>query len=163
MFEHILTTVDGSEYDRMALGATRELAKLAESTVRVVHVRQSDVLEEREEASNLLDQAVADLVAAGVKATGTIRSSLTAFVALEILEEAEECGASVIVMGCRGVSDLKGLLVGSTTHKVLHLGRLPVLVIPKRVARWCAPGNPSRSRTSIQFAVPANDAQERFA
>jgi nucleotide-binding universal stress UspA family protein len=163
MFEHILTTVDGSEYDRMALGATRELAKLAESTVRVVHVRQSDVLEEREEASNLLDQAVADLVAAGVKATGTIRSSLTAFVALEILEEAEECGASVIVMGCRGVSDLKGLLVGSTTHKVLRLGRLPVLVIPKRVARWCAPGNPSRSRTSIQFAVPANDAQERFA
>jgi len=129
MFEHILTTVDGSEYDRMALGATRELAKLAESTVRVVHVRQSDVLEEREEASNLLDQAVADLVAAGVKATGTIRSSLTAFVALEILEEAEECGASVIVMGCRGVSDLTGLLVGSTAHKVLHLGELPVLLV----------------------------------
>jgi len=129
MFEHILMAADGSEYDRKALGATKELAKLAEAPVRVVHVRQSDVLEEREEASHLLEGVVADLVSAGVKATGTVRSSLTAFVALEILKEAEECGASVIVMGCRGVSDLTGLLVGSTAHKVLHLGELPVLLV----------------------------------
>ena len=60
MFEHILTAVDGSEYDRKALDATEELATLADTTVRVVHVRQSDVLEEKEEASNLLDQSVAD-------------------------------------------------------------------------------------------------------
>jgi nucleotide-binding universal stress UspA family protein len=129
MFEHILMAVDGSEYDRKALGATKELATLAEAPVRVVHVRQSDVLEEREEASRLLDGVVADLVGAGVKATGIVRSSLTAFVALEILKEAEECGASVIVMGCRGVSDLAGLIVGSTAHKVLHLGELPVLLV----------------------------------
>ena len=64
-----------------------------------------------------------------MKATGTVRSALTAYVAVEILDEAEKCGATVIVMGCRGVSDLLGLLVGSTTHKVLHLGRLPVLLI----------------------------------
>jgi nucleotide-binding universal stress UspA family protein len=129
MFEHILMAVDGSEYDRKALGATKELAKLADAPVRVVHVRQSDVLEEREEASHLLDGVVADLVSAGVKATGTVRTSLTAFVALGILKEAEECGASVIVMGCRGVSDLTGLIVGSTAHKVLHLGQLPVLLV----------------------------------
>jgi nucleotide-binding universal stress UspA family protein len=129
MFENILMAVDGSEYDRKALGATKELAALAEASVRVVHVRQSDVLEERKEASDLLDGVVADLVNAGVKATGTVRSSLTAMVALEILDEADECGASVIVMGCRGASDLTGLLVGSTAHKVLHLGRLPVLLV----------------------------------
>jgi nucleotide-binding universal stress UspA family protein len=129
MFEHILIAVDGSEYDRKALGAAKDLAKLADASVRVVHVRQSDVLEEREEASHLLDGIVTDLVGAGVKATGIVRSSLTAFVALEILKEAEECGASVIVMGCRGVSDLTGLLVGSTAHKVLHLGELPVLLV----------------------------------
>ena len=137
MFEIILTAVDGSEHDRKALAATKELAKLAEGTVRVVHVREGDFIgragvvarEEHDEASKLVDQDVAELVAAGVKATGTLRSSLSSLVALEILEEAEECSASVIIMGSRGVSDLKGLLVGSTTHKVLHLGRLPVLVI----------------------------------
>ena len=82
-----------------------------------------------DEASHLLDRTVEDLVNAGVNATGTVRCSASAFVALEILEEAENCGASVIVMGCRGISDLTGLLVGSTAHKVLHLGRLPVLLI----------------------------------
>ena len=129
MFEQILLAVDGSEYDRKALGATKELAKLADATVRVVHVRQSDVIEEREEASRLLDAVVADLVSGGIKATGTVRSSWTAFVALEILKEAEEWGAEVIVMGCRGVSDLAGLIIGSTAHKVLHLGQLPVLLV----------------------------------
>jgi len=137
MLERILTAVDGSEHDRKALAATKELAKLGEGTVRVVHVREGDFVgragfvphDEHDEAARLVDEVVADLVAAGVKATGTLRSSLSSLVAVEILEEAEECGASVIVMGSRGVSDLKGLLVGSTTHKVLHLGQLPVLVI----------------------------------
>ena len=137
MFESILIALDGSEHDRKALEATKELAKLSEATVRVVHVREGDFVvrlgfvarEEHDEASKLVDAAVAELVAGGVKATGTLRSSLPNLVALEILEEAEESGASVIVMGTRGVSDLKGLLVGSTTHKVLHLGRLPVLVM----------------------------------
>ena len=55
--------------------------------------------------------------------------SLASLVAPEILAEAEESGASLIIMGSRGLSDLKGLLVGSTTHKVLHLGRLPVLIV----------------------------------
>jgi nucleotide-binding universal stress UspA family protein len=137
MFESIMTAVDGSEYGRESAGGDEGAGKLAEGTVRVVHVREGDFIgragvvarEEHDEASELVDQAVAELVAAGVKATGTLRSSLSSLVALEILEEAEECSASVIIMGSRGVSDLKGLLVGSTTHKVLHLGRLPVLVI----------------------------------
>ena len=129
MFEHILTALDGSEYDRKALDATRELARLADGTVRVLHVRQSEILEEQVDASRLVEKAVSGLVADGVKATGIVRSSLTSFVALEILEEAKEYGASAIVMGCRGASDIKGLLVGSTTHKVLHMGTLPVLVV----------------------------------
>ncbi len=136
MFESILTAVDGSEHDKKALAATKELAKLTEGTVRVVHVREGEFVgragfmapEAHAEAVALLDHSVADLVDAGVKATGVVRSSLANLVALEILDEAEECGASVIVMGSRGMSDLKGLLVGSTTHKVLHLGKLPVLV-----------------------------------
>ncbi len=85
--------------------------------------------EEHDHAVALVDLAVADLGAAGVNATGTVRASLSGLVVAEILEEAEEFGASVIVMGSRGMSDLTGLLVGSTAHKVIHLGRLPVLVV----------------------------------
>ena len=38
-----------------------------------------------------------------------------------ILEQAQETGADMIVMGSRGLSDLKGLLVGSVSHKIAHL------------------------------------------
>lgn len=41
--------------------------------------------------------------------------------AKEILAQAERTGANLIVMGSRGVSDLKGLLMGSVSHKVSHL------------------------------------------
>ena len=65
----------------------------------------------------------------GVSATGVVRSSHTGRVAAEIIEEADESGSSVIVMGTRGRTDLEGLVMGSTTHKVLHLGTTPVLVV----------------------------------
>ena len=38
-----------------------------------------------------------------------------------ILERAEREEANLIIMGSRGLSDLKGLLMGSVSHKVSHL------------------------------------------
>ena len=39
----------------------------------------------------------------------------------QILKQADKEGANLIVMGCRGLSDLKGLLMGSVSHKVSNL------------------------------------------
>ena len=46
-----------------------------------------------------------------------------------IAAEAEKFGADLIVMGSRGRSDIEGLLLGSVTHKVLTLAKVPVLVV----------------------------------
>jgi nucleotide-binding universal stress UspA family protein len=46
-----------------------------------------------------------------------------------ISETARIEGINLIIMGSRGKSDLVGLILGSTTHKVLHTAPCPVLVV----------------------------------
>lgn len=46
-----------------------------------------------------------------------------------ILEEAEDFGADLIVLGSRGLTDFSALLLGSVAHKVIHHADLPVLVV----------------------------------
>jgi nucleotide-binding universal stress UspA family protein len=137
MFERILVGVDGSPHAAAALSAAEAVAKESGGEVRVVHVREisptrggSIGFETREETSEVVDEAVKELEAKGVKASGAARSALTGHVAAEIIAEAQQWNASVIVLATRGLTDLAGIVLGSTTHKVLHLGPgVPVLVV----------------------------------
>jgi len=76
-----------------------------------------------------VNDAVAELESRGVKATGNLRAAQHGRVAVEICDEAREVGATAIVSGSRGLTDLEGFIVGSTTHKLLHLSHLAVLVV----------------------------------
>ena len=49
--------------------------------------------------------------------------------AKRILEYAEKENANVIVMGSRGLSDIEGLLLGSTSHKVSHLAQCTCITV----------------------------------
>jgi nucleotide-binding universal stress UspA family protein len=49
--------------------------------------------------------------------------------AQRILDRAKSEGADLIVMGTRGFSDLKGLIVGSVSHKVSHLAPCAVMSV----------------------------------
>jgi nucleotide-binding universal stress UspA family protein len=137
LFAKVLVAIDGSPHAEHALGAAQQLASLSGGEVRVVHVREVAVVgragaiptEERAEAEKLVDDAVAELTKAGLNATGALRGGRVGHIAAELLEEADEWGATVMVLASRGLSDLAGLVVGSTTHKVLHLGQFPVLVV----------------------------------
>jgi nucleotide-binding universal stress UspA family protein len=137
MFDKILVALDTSEHAGPVLAAAGELATKYEATVRVVHVlemgfagRAGQVpLEEKAEVQKAVDDAVAELVSKGVNATGTVRAAQHGRVAGELCDEARDFEATAIVIGSRGLTDLEGVLVGSTTHKLLHLTHLPVLVV----------------------------------
>ena len=47
-----------------------------------------------------------------------------------LLAAAEERDARLIVVGSSGEGALKGMILGSTPHKLLHLSERPVLVVP---------------------------------
>jgi nucleotide-binding universal stress UspA family protein len=137
MFDKVVVALDSSKHGGPVLAATSELAGKTGSTVRVLHVfemgfagRAGEVeLEDKAEVQKLVDDAVAELASKGVTATGTVRAAQHGRVASEISDEAREWGATAIITGTRGLTDLEGIFVGSTTHKLLHLTDLPVLVV----------------------------------
>jgi nucleotide-binding universal stress UspA family protein len=138
MYEKILVAIDQSPVAERVLAAARELAQLSGGEVRVVHLREREYvgrgaglasLETGDEAREVVDSAVRALSGDGIKASGQARNTLYGHAAREIIDEAEEFGAGVIVMGSRGHGDLAGLVLGSTAHKVIHLTDRPVLVV----------------------------------
>jgi nucleotide-binding universal stress UspA family protein len=47
-----------------------------------------------------------------------------------LVQLAQERDVRVIVVGTRGERPIRGALIGSTAHKLLHLSERPVLVVP---------------------------------
>lgn len=137
MYEHMIAAVDASGRAHQVLSATRELAQLSGADVSVVHVLEQGFagrlgpydLEDRDEAQKLLDSGVEELRAAGVKAVGSTVTTVAYRAAAAIVDQAKEAGATLIVMGTRGTSNLAGLVIGSVSHKTLHLATCPVLLV----------------------------------
>lgn len=137
MFNQLLLAMDSSDHSKRALGEAKELAKLSGANVRVLHVRDATSSgrggpvwhEGQEEAAALVDETVSELQAAGIESSGVVRDSMIGATAREILDEAQQCQASLIVMGSRGHSEFTDLVIGSVAHKVLNHGSLPVLII----------------------------------
>jgi nucleotide-binding universal stress UspA family protein len=70
----------------------------------------------------------------GLEASG-LKTSQTTTIAEAILAAANEVGAQVIVVGTRGLTGVKSLLLGSVSHAVVHHADVPVLVVPSPRSR----------------------------
>ena len=49
--------------------------------------------------------------------------------AIQIVKKAEEGNYQLIIMGSRGLGNIKGLMLGSVSQKVSQLSHCPVLII----------------------------------
>lgn len=66
---------------------------------------------------------------AGIEATPMVAEANDG-VGRAILAAADAAGASVIVMGTRGLTGLRSLLLGSVSHEVLQHAHRPVAIVP---------------------------------
>ena len=83
-----------------------------------------------EQSAHARAQEGAQLAAeAGLNAQPRCRSQVTS-VADAILHEAEDLGAEAIVIGSRGLTGLKSVLLGSVSHHVIQHADRAVIVVP---------------------------------
>jgi nucleotide-binding universal stress UspA family protein len=113
-----------------------ELARRAGvSEARVLHLNLREIaggrrftLETDAAASEIVEAAVFELRMAGIASSGQVRSALVGRVAQEIVAEATEWGADLIVLGFPRRGELMTRLFGSVTLRVLEHAPCPVVV-----------------------------------
>jgi nucleotide-binding universal stress UspA family protein len=122
-----------------AVAMTRDLSSDTGDQVIVLHVHefsaskfgraQVDCLEGEGDA--LVDEIVGGLRNAGITAKPEIRQADLGYTARVILAAADEHDARIIVLGSSGRTDMPHLPFGSVSHRLLHLARRPVLIVPR--------------------------------
>ncbi len=133
----IVVGYDGSDCSRAALDEGLRTAKALGDEVVVVFgysppglwggeiAEHEDAVEER--GAKVLSEAQHQAEAAGTE----VEVELVAKKASQaIVDVAEARDARMIVVGSYGEAPLKGMIIGSTPYKLLHLARRPVLVVP---------------------------------
>lgn len=135
----IVVATDGSENAARAMGYAAEIAKGVGATVIAVHVFEPLALlghleppvdfaaKEAEIRSVLHDDWCAPLAEAGIEFESKVVEGNPA---KALVDTAREVGADLIIMGARGLSRVKEVLLGSTSTKVLHHAHVPVTVVP---------------------------------
>jgi nucleotide-binding universal stress UspA family protein len=138
----VLIPVDGSDPSKHAIEVTARFAKHTSDLQAVlVNVRhgphvQGDIpprdyqsIDQAEirHQGRLLDNAATHARALGIPTVSVLAASGNA--ASEIVLAAEQEGVDQIVMGTRGLNSLGGLLLGSVAQRVVHLARLPVVLV----------------------------------
>ena len=139
MFENILLAVDGSEHALHAARMAGGLASAMNSQILRVVVAYEPIpsylgepylqraIDARlNEAQQILQKAVETLGSV----SADIHTELVEGNAAEsIIEVARTRNSNVIVMGSRGLGRLAGLLLGSTSQKVVAHAPCPVLIV----------------------------------
>ncbi len=143
LFDRILVPIDGSDQSIKALEKALQIAKKFDGKITLIHAYSpqlialpsefvraettSKVAEVfRETGVNILADAQTRAEEHGVK----VETMLKAGQAVETIIEASRKGSfDLIVMGARGLSPMKEMLLGSVSHGVTAHARIPILIV----------------------------------
>ena len=142
-FEKIVIPLDGSENSLRALAYACYLAENCNASLELLYV----VLMSKEipAYTQITSSYIPDTVFANMQENGQnilqeglkhVPSSISVNCSLEIgspaekiIEFSEGVSTGLIVMGSRGLSALKGILVGSVSSYVMHHAKIPVMIV----------------------------------
>jgi len=141
-FTKILSPIDFSDPSQAALATAASLAKQFNAELLLVHIVPAipdlpssvSMLKEGQydeslhtDAATRLAEMALKLKQSGIKAESTIGTANDT--AMEIIRQADENDADLIVIATHGLSGLHALVFGSVTEKVLRGSHVPVLVM----------------------------------
>ena len=144
MYQKILVALDGSATSLRGLDEAIKVAKATGGRLMLVHVVNELVMATdyvpsvyyepvfqalRESGAKVLEQAATAARRAGVTCDQKLVETLAGRVAEEIVKQAREWPADLIVMGTHGRRGLKRLALGSDAEIVLRLASGPVLLV----------------------------------
>ena len=142
MFKKILVAVDGSDHATNAVRCAVEMTRGTDATLCLLAVDGCRPLKgplaELAEAEDLgRDEIFARVLESAVINAKIPEDSLVdqqvrmGDPADQILAEANRIEADIIIVGRRGLGAYAELLLGSVSRKVVHLAKVPVMVVPR--------------------------------
>src|SRR4029077_12587258 len=167
MYKRILVAVENSGADQTILAHVAELARLTGARLLLVHVadgwaaRNFNQLKLRESEEMKADRAYLERVRADMIAQGFSVETRLAMgdPATELVKVSEEQGVDLIAMSTHGHRFVKDVLLGATADRVLHLVKVPVLLLGAQEPRAPArPAHPARLARPARSAHPAHPA-----
>lgn len=138
MFAKILVAVDGSESSKKAFDKSVFLAQKCNSKLYVVHVvldweyggdsaATFELIDElRSKGKELLERCKKQALQSNVQVAILLEQGDYSH---EIIEVAKRKDCDLIIMGSRGMSPIKELMLGSVSLKVMHHASCPVMVV----------------------------------
>ena len=137
----VLVTTDGSSYTTGAVRVAIAIARQAQAQIECLSIalynsaNAAFTSSEGGESEKAVQRAMAAFIDESVEGAVTrIRDTMDP--AQGIIDEANEIGADLIVMGRRGKRGLARMMVGDATVKVIGCAHRPVLVVPQAANIW---------------------------
>jgi nucleotide-binding universal stress UspA family protein len=142
MFKKLVWATDGSDSADTALAVAKMLATDSGGEIVAIHCQEMtlpgkgggsySVAANEEDLKSKIERQVSELSGAGITATFETTRAKVGGAAHAIAGAALAHESDAIVVGTRGHTPLAGLLVGSVTHRLLHIAPCPVIVVPSR-------------------------------
>jgi nucleotide-binding universal stress UspA family protein len=138
VFEKILVPLDGSEHSLNALEKAIQIAKKFDGKITLINVYSVSsfrmtpsqvfayVVEIRKSGESILAEGQKIVFDEGIQVETLLKEG---HIVEEILQKAREGNFDLIVMGARGISKMKEILLGSVSHRVTTHAPCPVLIV----------------------------------